>query len=242
MSGDHDRVEHEPALRRGSFAPDPSENTTYVTPDTPTEIDALRDSVSSEPHLGDGKGHFGSWLAERRRQTSPAGNLGATLLAALAGGPFAIIGAFVAGQSGLTGAIYVVVFGPVIEELLKQSGMIYLLERQPYRVFSAWQFVAVAAASAIIFAGIENLLYIHVYASQSDIANLELFARFRWTVCTALHVSCAIVASLGLVRVWRAQLADGAPADLSHAYPLFVTAMIIHGCYNLVAMLFSDIF
>ena len=63
--------------------------------------------------------------------------------------------------------LYLIVFGPVIEELAKQSGMTYLLEKKPYRVFAAWQFLFVALLSGLGFAVIENLVYIYVYARRA---------------------------------------------------------------------------
>lgn len=166
-----------------------------------------------------------------------AGNLSFTVAAALIGGPFAIIGAFMSGRQSIFGAVYVILFGPVIEELLKQSGMVFLLEKKPYRVFASWQFVFCAAMSALFFATIENLLYIHLYSADMKIADPEFFATFRWTVCTALHVCCSVIASLGLIKVWKKQLSDGRPADLSIAYPHFLIAIAVHGCYNFIAII-----
>ena len=120
--------------------------------------------------------------------------------------------------------------------------MIYLLERKPYRLFASSQFIFAGAVSALIFAAIENLIYIHVYSHGSEIANPAIFAQFRWTVCTALHVCCSIIASLGLVRVWQKVCETGESADLSFGFPMFATAMVLHGVYNFSALFFSDIF
>ena len=138
--------------------------------------------------------------------------------------------------------LYIVVFAPLIEEFLKQSGMIYLLERKPYRVFAAWQFVFSALVSALVFATIENLLYIHVYVHPAAIARPEVFTNFRWTACTAVHLACSAIASLGMIRVWKKQLADGRAADLSTAYTYFVIAIVVHGLYNLLAIFLSRLF
>ena len=132
--------------------------------------------------------------------------------------------------------LYLIVFGPVIEELAKQSGMTYLLEKKPYRVFAAWQFLFVALLSGLGFAVIENLVYIYVYAPAGGVEDIERLAAFRWVVCTLLHVVCAGIASLGLIRVWKRQVRDGRPADLAAAFPLFAAAMIVHGAYNFAAM------
>ena len=96
--------------------------------------------------------------------------------------------------------------------------------------------------SALIFATVENLVYIHVYALASPLDHPAMFAEFRWTVCTALHVSCSVIASLGLIRVWHRMNERGEPADLAHAYPLFAIAMALHGLYNGAALFLGDLF
>jgi RsiW-degrading membrane proteinase PrsW (M82 family) len=165
-----------------------------------------------------------------------------TLGAALMAGPFAAMGAFMAGRQTWFRILYLILFAPVIEELLKQSGMIYLLEKKPYRLFSAGQFVIAAIISAAVFASIENLLYIHFYANGQTFENFARFCWFRWTVCTSLHLVCSIIASFGLVRVWKKQLADGRAADLAFGFKYFVAAMAIHGIYNLAAAIINPRF
>ena len=228
------------------MAHDPAEYRAEPVNEPAAEIDIIRDAVANEPHLAtaDAPGApppFHVWLDERRHQCSLFGNLNVTLLAALVGGPFAIAGAFIAGKPGVFAGIYIILFGPVVEELLKQSGMVYVLERRPYRIFAAWQFVFAAALSALIFATVENLMYIHLYVDE-ELIDIESFAQFRWKVCTALHVCCSVVASLGLIRVWNHQRVNGVPADLSRAFPLFVVAIAIHGIYNLCAVFMGEIF
>ena len=244
MKQDHQSTRHEPAHAGGGFESDPAER--RVDPQLPKqeEIDLIRDSVANEPWQTDAATgpSFTEWLTRKRIEVSRAGSLWYTLLAALVAGPFAIMGAFVAGHQGVVQTVYILLVGPIVEELLKQSGMIYLLERKPFRIFSAGQFVFAAAVSALIFATLENLMYIHVYALATDVKDPQSFAQFRWTVCTALHVSCSVVASLGLIRVWRQMSLRGEPADLAYGYPLFATAMVMHSMYNGAAMYFHDLF
>ena len=231
-------ADHEPALGDGDFPADPSERRVRAADRRPGEIETLRDSIAAEPALAlhaDPQA-WRRWLEEKRSRSTTAGNLAVTLLAAMLGGPLAVVGALMAGRQGAIGVVYAIVFGPVVEELLKQCGMMYLLEKKPYRLFTAWQFVFAALAAALVFATIENLVYIHVYFPISCIEDVEAAAAFRWVYCTLLHVVCAAVASLGLVRVWRRQLQDGRPAELAAAFPFFATAMVIHGVYNLAAM------
>ena len=161
------------------------------------------------------------------------GNLGVTLLAAVLGGPFAVIGAICSGQQGTGPIIYALVFAPVIEELLKQSGMTFVLEKKPYRVFASWQFLLAGLVSGFVFGAIENFVYMGRFAAILSPRDLARLAAYRWTVCTSLHVLCATIASLGLVRVWKKHARQGGPVELAAALPWFVVAMVVHGLYNL---------
>lgn len=242
MKEEYLSAKSEPAFQNGQFKPDPAEKTAAGTDAKQGEIASIRDSVFNEPAVTSKQDqvYLGGWIEKKRAECSVAGNLSVAFLAAILGGPFAILGAFMAGKQGWSGGIYVIVFAPVIEELLKQSGMIYLLENKPYRVFAAWQFVFSALLSALVFATIENLLYIHVYARPALLVNPEAFTQFRWTVCTALHMGCSVIASMGMMRVWKKQLIDGKAADLSVAFRYFATAMAVHGTYNFIALLFLN--
>ena len=142
---DYLSAEGEPALgRSGGFELDPSEQKAERRERlgkvaTVAEIDALRDSVLAEPSLDPGTREelgtdrivFADWLAARKLRVSFAGMLVVTLLAGIAGGPFAVFGALA--RSGLGGVStllwlgYALVLGPLIEEMLKQSGSFFLL-------------------------------------------------------------------------------------------------------------------
>ena len=233
---------HEPALgARDATSSSDTSRERRAEPEPPSiettasETERLRDSIAAEPALSDHRnpGLYAEWLARRRARTTVAGNLAVTFLVALASGPMAVAGALLAGRQTWWGTVYLVLFGPVIEELLKQAGMIYLLERKPYRLFAWWQFVLAAVISGLGFAAVENLIYLYVYVSPQTFERWHELARFRWTWCTLLHVSCAVVASLGLARVWKQQLRDGLPAELNHGFTWFLAAIIIHGTYNL---------
>lgn len=234
----HFSVENEPALTGRSSA---SKFTRKVAPEEARdEGELLRDSVVNEPH-GDaavGRVAFAEWIDAKRRSCTFEGNVAVTVLAALMGGPFAVVGALMSGQSGWWGVLYVCLMGPIAEELLKQSGMVMLLERRPWRLFSSWQFPLAAAVSALIFATLENVLYQHVYLAAAP--NVERIMAFRWTWCTGLHVVCSVVASLGLLRVYRRVRDKNTPADLSRAFPWFVVAIAMHAAWNLGAVLLFD--
>lgn len=241
---DYFDVRNEPWLNEGAFKADPSERKAPPAAGGDDELTTRQNSVEYEPALT-GKleqPYIGDWIQEQRQRCSLAGNLSVTLLAALIGGPFAVIGAFMAGRQTSVAILYTVLFAPVIEELLKQSGMIFLLEKKPYRLFSGWQFLLGTFISALIFASIENTLYIWLYARVEDSPASADYILFRWTVCTALHLVCSVIASVGLIRLWKRQQTDGRVIDLAGAYPFFATAMILHGLYNLTVSIWNPSF
>jgi RsiW-degrading membrane proteinase PrsW (M82 family) len=237
-------IEHEPALSGGPCQPDPAELRAAPGGGPPSELEALRDSVADEPALPQHRdpSQWSEWLNRKRSQCTLPGNLGVTVLAAVVGGPFAVLGALMAGQQGAGPMIYGIVLAPVIEELLKQSGMTFLLEKRPYRLFAAWQFVFAGVVSGLAFGAIENLVYAGRLAAVLSAREFAQLIAFRWVVCTPLHATWAAVASLGLIRVWKRQVRDGRPADLSAAFPFFVVAMVLHGAYNAWAMLLGPRF
>jgi RsiW-degrading membrane proteinase PrsW (M82 family) len=234
-------INSEPSQFEGQFQPDPSEQSVPVIDGQEDEISTVRDSVLNEPAFTGRlkQAELGVWLSQKRNQCTFWGNSMVTLAAALIAGPFAVMGAFMAGRQTWFQILYLIIFAPVIEELLKQSGMIYLLEKKPYRIFSTWQFIVAAVISAGVFAAIENLLYIYFYSNGRTFHSFSDFCCFRWAVCTSLHMMCSVIASLGLVRVWKKQLADGRAADLSFGFHYFIAAMAVHGIYNLSAAMIN---
>lgn len=122
----------EPAFQNGGFEADPSEKKADRPKIHDDEIASIRDSVMNEPAITGRENalYLGKWIEQKRSECSLAGNLGASMLAAVLAGSFAVLGAFMAGTGAWYGWLYIIVFGPVIEEILKQSGMIYLLEKR----------------------------------------------------------------------------------------------------------------
>jgi RsiW-degrading membrane proteinase PrsW (M82 family) len=244
MKDKHFSVEHEPALSGTPCRPDPAECRAAATGGPPSELEAMRDSLAGEPALSQhyDPAEWTRWIREKRARCTTLGSLGVTLLAAVLGGPFAVIGAIISGHQGAGPVVYTILFAPVVEELLKQSGMTFVLEMKPYRVFAAWQFVFAAVVSGFAFGAIENLVYMGRFAAMLSPEDLVRLIAYRWAVCTPLHIVCATIASLGLVRAWKRQLRLGGAADLAAASPFFAAAMALHGLYNLSATLLGPRF
>jgi hypothetical protein len=239
-------IEHEPQFRDRPFAPDPGDAPeaalrTYV--DRAAAID-VEHSVWDEPTLAaDLAGApdptqvtYARWLDERIRNTSYAKSLAVTVALILVAGPLGIFGALFAGEGGALstmGLVAVVIVGPVTEEIVKIAGALWVVEKRPYLFKHMWQILLVAAAGGLFFGVIENLIYLHVYIPN---APPEL-ARWRWRVCTGLHLNCSFVAGVGLVRIWDHALRNRTAPQLGRGMPYFATAMLGHGLYNLVVSL-----
>ncbi len=163
-----------------------------------------------------------------------------TILSGILGGVFAVPAVFLRGFLSWIQIFMLVVFGPFADVTLKQSGMIFQLEKLSGSVRYGWQFFLAGALGGLVFSILENLLYQHVYLSSLPPERLAVVMSFRWVVCGAMHICCPLISSLGLRRVWRKSLAAGIPCQVSQAFPWFLAAMAVHGCYNLAAILWFE--
>ncbi|MDD3119101.1 MAG: PrsW family glutamic-type intramembrane protease [Victivallales bacterium] len=236
MRRDYFSIRDEPALHPECCREKDAAEAPYGAEQVASAAERVRNSIHSEPDQPDAMAGYRDWLVREEQQLNSGKVWAATLMAGVVGGILAIPGVFLASGQGVTfHLIYLIVFGPVIEEFMKQSGMIYLLEKRPAMVRYSWQFPVAAILAAGIFAVGENLLYQYFYLSALREEELVGTMRFRWRICTALHVSCALVAAMGLRRSWRLHRQEGRPWTMSDAYGLFTVAIIIHGGYNLLA-------
>jgi len=246
---DSDKIENEPHLQQRYFEPDPTEEKTNRRlrreHERATDADAVEHTVWSEPALSaDLAGQpdaeqvtYARWLATKIQQTTWLESLSAMMLVALAAGPWAVVSALSLG--GASGSIFAIlmytVFGPVTEEVVKVATALWVVEKRPYWFRSLWQIFFCAACGGLAFAAIENLLYIYVYVPDHS----PEFVQFRWTVCVFLHVSCSLVAGVGLARIWDNAIRNLHPPRLAMGVPWFVIAMVGHGLYNLTVIIAS---
>jgi len=196
---------------------------------------ALSNQLAGEPSP-EALTHAG-WVAEQWAQHEGRGSWRLTVGLALIAGPFAIAGALMGGSPSWFGLFLVVVLGPITEELLKVAGPLFFMEKKPWRFASRLQIVLCAMAGGLVFAVIENIIYLEVYV---DAPTPELVA-WRWSVCTALHVCCSAIAGIGVASAWRRAAEMKGLAKLQDAMPLLLTAMVVHGLYNLAAVVLSSL-
>jgi hypothetical protein len=234
-----DSVRDEPQFREESFRPDPSEaraeENLELDPRDPD--DEVIHAAHDEPHLEVPGGGYGAWLRAKRAAVTPGESWRAVLLAAAAAGPLAIVGAFLgAPESGLgSGLLMIVLFGPAVEEVMKAAAASYLVEKRPWLLRSPVQILYCAAMGGLVFAVIENLIYLTVYI-RNPWPRLILW---RWTVCTALHGVCSVIVGTGLARVWNSSVAESRRPRLEGALPFLVGAYLLHAVYNASAVVFA---
>ena len=179
---------------------------------------------------------YASHYAERRAATQPASRLLAMFLALALSGLAAVVGTFIGSPGQGVGAlaiIAVITIGPTVEEVMKVAGILYLAERRPWLIPSWHWLPFIAAASGFVFAAIENLLYINVYFPDAG----EEFATLRWTLGPTLHIITALIASVGVARMWSNTHDQGHPPSMAIARPFLIIAIVVHAVYNLGAVL-----
>jgi hypothetical protein len=248
-SRDSDGVEYEPHLRKTHFDPDPSESSAARNLErSPDDLDARADqSVWDEPTCarelaGDVPGEaltLSRWLAWRWRTTSALRSWSVTVLIVLCAGPWAVVGAFMSRSygGGGFGFLAVCVFAPAAEELLKASSCLLVVERRPYLFRSPAQILLCCLASGLVFAAIENVLYLHVYVARPS----EQLVFWRWTICVVLHAGCTLCTGMGLARAWSVSRRTLRRPDLSAIMPYLLCAVTIHGVYNGIVTVFSAV-
>lgn len=198
-------------------------------------LDRPAHALGDEPalgHLADTElPTFESIYRARRGVTPRSKMLIAAVMAALLSGPFAILGALTGPGGALSIVILVVVFAPLVEEMLKVAGALYLAEVRPWLVPSAAALVAIAACSGLVFAAIENVFYLGVIIPDPT----PEIVRWRWIFGPLVHGAGSLLAGIGVARMWRALDVQGRRPDFRVAAPWILAATVLHGGYNLFA-------
>ena len=131
----------------------------------------------------------------------------------------------------MSGGLGAILFAPLVEEIMKNAGALWVVETHPHWFRSRLQIGICVVASGAAFALVENLLYLHVYVPNPS-GDLILW---RWTVCVLLHMTCALVAGFGTMRIWRNTVENAVRPQLALGAPAMIAAMTIHGLYNAMA-------
>ena len=157
---------------------------------------------------------------------------------ALLGGGFGIFGAFV--QEAQTGGLLLLPFvgAPIIEELVKPSGVYLLLARWPRLLRGQLYTALLAAVAGLSFGVIEAVVYVTLYVPDPP----AWFVTYRFAVGPALHATASFIVGLGINRGLLDWARAGSP--LPKATRNFYLAGIgLHAAFNTVAfaLVLSDV-
>lgn len=238
-------IHEEPHMRDDPIEMDPSELTANPGLDPISRTEPLHDrvehSVWDEPGLNallagpvpDEALTYARWLEHGIANTSTATSWRVTLGLAAISGPCSIVGTFLMGQpvSG-SAVVLMTLIGPLIEEVMKAAATLWAAEKRPFFFKSSIQILVCMSFSGLCFAAIENLLYINVYIPNPSYGIVV----WRWTICVALHVGCALISGVGIAKMWRRTMESRTRPRLSIAAPYMLTAFAVHGIYNFLAL------
>ena len=177
-------------------------------------------------------------LAEAEtRPPSPLGYLFALLLALL-GGAFGIFGAFA--QEFRAGGLLLLPFlgAPIIEELVKPSGVYLLLARWPRLLRGQLHTALLAAVAGLSFGVIEAVVYVTLYVPDAP----AWFVTYRFTVPLLLHATASFIVGLGINPGLLDWASRGAPLPKA-TRNFYVAGIGLHAAFNTVAfaLVLSDV-
>ena len=233
-------IRNEPHLQPGQFVPDNSEQRAAheLSREASGTSDAERveHSVWDEPSLSPDLAGvpdaqqltYARWLDQCQQQTSWFNSWLAVLWVALAAGPWGILGALLQSVHGTFALPALIIFGPVTEEITKIAVVLWVVEKRPFWFRSMWQILLCAASGGMVFAIVENLIYLQIYISEPT----PEIVHWRWSACVGLHIVCSLTAGMGLVRIWNDAMHHRHRPQLSRGVPWLITAMAGHAIYN----------
>jgi hypothetical protein len=210
------------------------------------EDDRIQQNVWDEPssqaiahNKPDHLENYSEWYCRKDEEENERARWIRILAFAAVGGPIAVLVSLITESDASSNPILVaVVFAPLIEELAKITIIWIAVEKRPYWFSSRIQIVAGIVFSALIFAVLENLMYLNVYVEEPS----QKLIQWRWSICVMMHVGASVIASLGVMRIWHLTREHWNAPQIHHGYPYFVAAMLFHGGYNLFAVVISATF
>jgi len=155
-------------------------------------------------------------------------------LIAMGGGVLGILGALI--QELSQGSLLVAfVAAPMIEEVMKPSGVYLLLVRWPKVLTSRLYTALLAAVGGLSFAVVENIIYLQFYFPE----HTQALVVFRYSACLAVHVVCSFILGFGINQKLLASIRGEIPL-LKGNKKFFFIPMILHSLFNIVAVLMQS--
>lgn len=148
-------------------------------------------------------------------------------LIGLVGGVGGVLAAFLR-ELAMISPLTIYLVAPAVEEICKPLIVVFLIELRPHWLRRGRHVIAICLLSALVFATIENMLYLHV----SHPTNVAFFMFWRYVICTAMHLIASLVMALGLAKALRGRLDNGERFDFDRIMKYYVAAVVIHAAYN----------
>ena len=150
---------------------------------------------------------------------------------ALLGGVFGILGAVIQEVRGGGFLLLPFLGAPIIEEIVKPSGVYLLLVRWPRLLRGRLHTALLAALAGLSFGVIEALVYVEVYVPDAP----SWFVTYRFTLPLFMHAAASFIVGLGINRGLLDWAGSGSP--LPKATRNFYLAGIgLHAVFNTVAI------
>jgi RsiW-degrading membrane proteinase PrsW (M82 family) len=163
--------------------------------------------------------------------SSPLISVLLALALSLAGVLPAVFWAFLLEQN--LGYLYGFLAAGPVEEVLKPLGVYVALIFLPNIPRKSFLVVVFSIICALLFASIENYVYLHFYFPKHP----PELAHFRWRYCTLLHIVCSTTYSFSILKniAYFVQKSEKKP---SLVFPL--VAMTVHNLYNIIVTIFIE--
>ena len=155
-------------------------------------------------------------------------------LIAAGGGVLGILGAIIQ-ELSQGSPLVAFVAAPMIEEVMKPTGVYLLLVRWPQVLTSRKYTALLAAVGGLAFAVVENIIYLQLYFPE----HTQTLVVFRYSAGLSMHVVSSFILGFGINQKLLASVRGEIPL-LKGNKKFFVIPMIIHSLFNLMAVLFES--
>ncbi len=152
-------------------------------------------------------------------------------LIAAGGGALGVVGAIMQEWS-YASPLVAFVAAPMIEEVMKPSGVYLLLVRWPKALTSRIYTALLAAVGGLSFAIVENIIYLQFYFPE----HTQTLVVFRYSACLIVHVVCSFIFGFGINQKLLASVRGEIPF-LKGNKQFFFIPMILHSLFNIMAVL-----
>ena len=156
------------------------------------------------------------------------------ILIALGGGVLGILGAIIQ-ELSQGSPLVAFVAAPMIEEVMKPSGVYLLLVLRPEVLTSRIYTALLAALGGLSFAVIENIIYLQFYFPE----HTQTLVVFRYSACLTMHVVCSFILGFGINQKLLASIRGDIPL-LKGNKKFFIIPMIMHSLFNIMAVIFQS--